>query len=207
MTGVALFSICLSQVLLCSFLFLHYKMPACNYRFLKPWVKWAIFPSLVLSHYEILTLKIILKIYENYPRQRNWVMLKIFQRYFSAFSVLSLLPIMNTEIHLNHPKWFFDLHCKTAQYFFSVISSLSVWLAMCKDQYLNNKDKFSLWFSMFFQCIFLLYEKFQCNFIDFQCYFLVSWPQCVSPWNNSLVNLYELRTAPQPKLSMFCALS
>ena len=45
-------------------------------------------------------------------------MLIIFQRYFSAFSVLSLLPIMSTEIHLNHPKRFFTgLHCKTAHYF------------------------------------------------------------------------------------------
>ena len=100
--------------------------------------------------------RVTLKIHENCPRQRNWVTLKIFQRYFSAFSVLSLLPIMSTEIHLNHLKWFSTwLHYKTAQYFFSVISSFSVWLTKCKDQYLNNKDKFSVWFSVFFQCLFL----------------------------------------------------
>ena len=107
-----------------------------------------------------------LKIHENCPRQRNWVTLKNFQRYFSAFSVLSLLPIMSTEIHLNLPKWFFTwLRCKTAQYFFSVIGSLSVWFAKCKDLYLNNKDTFSVWFSVI---SFVL--KFQHNFIDFQCY-------------------------------------
>ena len=113
------------------------------------------------THYEILTLKITLKILEwlwksmKLPKSKELSNTEIFQRYFSAFSVLNLSPIMSTEIHLNHPKWFFAwLHRKTSQYFFSVISSFSVWLAKCKNQYLNNKDKFSVWFSVFFQCIF-----------------------------------------------------
>ena len=71
--------------------------------------------------------------------------------------------------YLYHLKWVFTwLHCKTYH------SIFSVWLAIyqcdliakCKDQYLNYRDKFSVWFSVFFQCIsFVL--KFQCNFIDF----------------------------------------
>ena len=118
----------------------------------------------ICIHYEILALKITLKNLEwlrksmKLPKTKEFSNPEIFQRYFSAFSVLNLLPIMSTEIHLNHPKWFFAwLHCKTSQYFFSVISSFSVWLAKCKNQYLNNKDKFSVWFSVFFQCRFLLY--------------------------------------------------
>ena len=41
------------------------------------------------------------------PKTKELSNPEIFQRYFSAFSVLNLLPIMSTEIHLNHPKWFF----------------------------------------------------------------------------------------------------
>ena len=116
------------------------------------------------SHYEILTLKITLKILEwlwksmKLPKTKEFSNPEIFQRYFSAFSVLNLLPIMSTEIHLNHPKWFSAwLHWKTSQYFFSVISSFSVWLAKCKNQYLNNKDNFQCdfqcSFSVYFFCI------------------------------------------------------
>ena len=97
-------------------------------------------------HDEILTLKILKWLWKSMKLSKTKELSnpEFFQRYFSAFSVLNLLPIMSTEIHLNHPKWFFAWwHCKTSQYFFRLISSFSVWLAKCKNQY-SNKGCFTI---------------------------------------------------------------